>query len=207
MNLPPFFSASWTDTGLSCSAWTPGLAPAMARDSLPGCQRLNPGYRELHSSEGTDTLPSSTSTPELLLFSGEKVNWKDEGEDEAFQTLPAEVSLSRGEFEEITWGVKSRKRRTRLGGCLVLVHAARSRAYNSSFLLQALIRICLFLRDPLISHLSPQSESFLPSSHLVDPSLLPSLAPLATFSASSLPCCDSSSRLLLLSSLHVFCGK
>lgn len=36
MNFPPFFSASWTDTGLSCSAWTPGLAPAMARDSLPG---------------------------------------------------------------------------------------------------------------------------------------------------------------------------
>lgn len=35
MNLPPFFSASWTETGLSCSAWTPGLAPAMARDSPP----------------------------------------------------------------------------------------------------------------------------------------------------------------------------
>lgn len=35
MNLPPFFSASWTHTGLSCSAWTPGLAPAMARDSPP----------------------------------------------------------------------------------------------------------------------------------------------------------------------------
>jgi len=25
----------------------------MTRDSLPGCQRLNPGYDELDSSEGT----------------------------------------------------------------------------------------------------------------------------------------------------------
>lgn len=66
------------------------------------------------------------------------------------------------------------------------------------------------MRDPLITHLSPERKilSFLPSSHLVDPSPLASLAPLPTFSASSLSCRlrRVSSFLLLLSSLHVFCG-
>lgn len=63
MNFPPFFSASWTDTGLSCNAWTPGLAPAMARDSLPGCQRLNPGYGEQDSSEGTKNFHPGVPFP------------------------------------------------------------------------------------------------------------------------------------------------
>ncbi|TNN62457.1 hypothetical protein EYF80_027365 [Liparis tanakae] len=65
----PVCSASWTDTGLSCSAWTPGLAPAMARrDSLPGCQRLNPGYGELDSSEGTTIRTRPSFLPSFLLF-------------------------------------------------------------------------------------------------------------------------------------------
>lgn len=81
MNLPPFFSASWTDTGLSCNAWTPGLAPAMARDSLPGCQRLNPGYGELDSSEGTKRSSFRhfhSRSSFFPLFSGERVNWRAE---------------------------------------------------------------------------------------------------------------------------------
>lgn len=73
MNLPPLCSSGWTDTGLSCNAWTPGLAPAMARDSQPGCQLLKPGYDKLDSSERhQNAFPCSTSTPELpLLFRGE----------------------------------------------------------------------------------------------------------------------------------------
>lgn len=79
MNFPPFFRASWTLTGLSCNAWTPGLAPAMARDCLPGCQRLNPAALScsaLLCSEGTKpgVLHFHSGASFLLsFFSGETV--------------------------------------------------------------------------------------------------------------------------------------
>lgn len=80
MNLPPFFSASWTDTGLSCSAWTPGLAPAMARGggecSHPRCQRLKPGYEaSWNSSEGGEKHSSVLRFQprgSCVLLSGER---------------------------------------------------------------------------------------------------------------------------------------
>lgn len=113
MNLPPFFSASWTHTGLSCSAWTPGLAPAMARDTLPGCQRLNPGYGELDSSEGIKRSSVLHLHPRgsFSVFPGRQLIGVP-GRGSVFHTLTLKVSEPRESLKNMRSRIQREKHRT-----------------------------------------------------------------------------------------------